>query len=173
MDQSAAIATGAENVSIGLVPSSTVVSIGEIFTLPIQIEAGAQPVDGAEAHIDFDPAYLKVVDADGVEVDRITEITAALDTVLQNVVDNDQGAIGYAAGVLTDEPPTGTFDLASIRLKAIAETAGTPLSFAFTHTRKTEVVFEGRSVLGDHVDGNVVITAYRRRVYLPLILRRF
>ena len=72
---------------------------------------------------------------------------------------------------MTGEPPTGTITLASIRLKAITETMDTGLSFVFTDTRKTDAVFEGTSVLGEHYDGNVIITAYRK-VYLPLVLKK-
>jgi len=165
------IGPGAGSVSIGLAPSSKTVAVGQVFTLAIQLEAGSQPVDGAEAHLDFDPTYLRVVNADGVEADEITEVTTWLDTVLQNAVDNRQGTIDYAAGVLIGEPPTGTFTLASIRLKAITETMDTGLSFVFTDTRKTDAVFEGTSVLGEHYDGNVIITAYRK-VYLPLVLKK-
>jgi len=165
------IGAGAGSVSIGLVPSSKTVAVGQAFTLAIQLEAGSQPVDGAEAHLDFDPTYLRVVNANGVEADEITPITTTLDTVLQNAADNSQGTIDYAAGVLTGEPPTGTITLASIRLKAITETVGTELPFVFTASRKTGVVFEGGSVLGDHIDGNVAVIAYRSRVYFPLVLK--
>jgi len=165
------IAAGAGTVSISLVPISKTVAVGQVFTLAIQLQAGSQPVDGAEAHLDFDPAYLRVVNADGVEVNEITAVTTSLDTVLQNSADNSQGTIDYGAGVLVGEPPTGTITLASIRLKAITETVGTALPFVFTALRKTDVVFEGGSVLGDHIDGDVAIIAYHSRFYLPLVLK--
>jgi len=167
------IAAGAETVSIGLVPSSKTVAVGQVFTLAIQLQASSQPVDGAEAHLDFDPAYLRVVNADGVEVDEITEVTTTLDTVLQNEVDNGEGVIDYAAGVLVGESPTGTISLASICFKAITETVGTELPFVFSAPRKTDVVFEGSSVLGEHMDGNVAIIAHYNRVYLPLVLKSY
>ena len=167
------VAAEAGAVSIGLVPSSRTVTVGQVFTLSIEIEAGDQPIDGAEAHLDFDPTCLRVVNADGIEAEEITEITTTFDTVLQNEADNSQGTIDYAAGVLTGEPSTGTITLASIHLKAVTETAGTGLSFVFTAPRKTDVVFEGSSVLGDHTDGNVAITAFRNRVYLPLMLKSY
>jgi hypothetical protein len=160
---------GTGSVSIGLVPTSTVVAAGHIFTLPIQIMAGAQPVDGAEAHLDFDPEYLRVVDSDGTEAGTITPVTTRFDTVLQNQVNNAAGSIDYAAGVLTGDPPTGTFTLGSIRFRAITETEATALTFAFANTRRTEVAFEGASVLGDHFDGQVTITP-SRKLYLPLVL---
>ena len=159
-------------MSISIKPVSKTVSVGEIFTLDIEIQAGEQPFDGAEAHLDFDPTYLRVVNTDGVEVDKITPVTTWLDTVLQNSADNSQGTIDYAAGVLTSEPPTGTITLASTHLKAITETVGTELSFAFTTPRKTDVVFKGGSVLSDHIDGNVTAVNYRNNVYLPLVLKQ-
>ena len=145
-------------VSMSIVLSSTIVWVDDIFTVDVVIEAGDQSVDGAEAHIDFDPAYLTVVDSEGNPTDSIIG-GSALPTPIQNSVDNGQGKIDYAAGILSGEPPTGTFTLATVRFKTKAHTstAGTPLSFTFSLPRKTDVVFEGYSVLGDHTDGNVKV----------------
>ena len=146
----------ADTVSISIVPSSTIVWVDDIVTVDIVLEAGDQPVDGAEAHIDFDSAYLIVVDADGDPTDSIISGTT-LPIEMQNSVDNSQGTIDYAAGILSGEPPTGDFTLATIRFKAEAPgpQAGIPLSFVLTLPRKTQVVFEANSILGDHTDGNL------------------
>jgi len=150
------LTVSADTVSISIVPSSTIVWADDIVTVDIVIEAGSQSVDGAEAHVDFDPDYLTVVDAEGNPTDSIIS-GAALPTEIQNSVDNSQGTIDYAAGILSGEPPTGAFTLATIRFKAEAPgpQAGIPLSFVFTLPRKTQVVFEAYPILGDHTDGNL------------------
>jgi parallel beta-helix repeat protein len=157
-----------DTVSIGLAASATTVAVGETFTLPIQIEAADQPVGGAEAHLDFDPRYLRVVDGAGDETDAIVG-GEALPDELQNAADNGAGTIDYAAGALSVEPPTGTFTLGAIWLRAITETEATDLTFVFTRTRRTDVVFEAASVLGKHVDGEVSIVG-EWEVYLPLVM---
>jgi len=160
-------------VTIAISPSSNIVAVGEVFTLDIKIQAGSQPVDGAAAYIDFNPTYLVVVDASG---NPATEIIpgSTLATVMQNNVDNNQGKIDYAAGLLVGATPSGGFTLATIRFKATAETTGTPLVFVSTPPRKTNVVYQGNSVLGSLVNGNVTISASPRRfLYLPLLMKNY
>ena len=150
----------AETVTIAISPASGTVTVGEVFTLDIQIEASSQPVDTGAAFIDFDPAYLTVVDASGNPSDQIIP-GSTLDTILQNSVDNTMGQIDYVAGVLVGTPPSGTFTLATIRFKAEAQTAGSgiPINFVFSPpARNTDALYEGNSVLSSHVDGNVVIS---------------
>jgi len=160
-------------VTIAIDPASKAASVGEVFTLDIKIQAGSQPVDGAAAYIDFNPTYLVVVDASG---NPATEIIpgSTLATIMQNNVDNNQGKIDYAAGLLVGATPSGGFTLATIRFKAKAETAGTPLVFVSTPPRKTNVVYQGNSVLGSLVNGNVTISASPQRfLYLPLLLKNY
>lgn len=162
--------TDDDGVAIRLVPSGTIVSVGQILTLPIQIEAGGQPVDSAAAHIDFDPDYLQVVTVQKTKAVTITPALADLPTVLQNAVDNDAGTIDYSAGLLTGDPPTGTFDLAVVRLRAVTETATAALAFVSEPGRQTEVASGGVSVLGEQTGSQITIGG-PWRVYLPLVIR--
>jgi hypothetical protein len=155
---------------MGFVPSSATASVGEIFVLPIQIEAGDQPVDGAEAHVDFDPAVLRVVDAGGSPTDEITGVAAHLDTELQNRVDNAAGTIAYSAGALSGEAPSGTFDLAQVRFQALQKSRAADLTFVSSGARRSDVAFGGASVLGELVDGAVTVTKHQH-IYLPLVMR--
>ena len=159
MAESVRFGFGESRVSIGIDPVTKTVSVGDVFTLTVKVEAGGQPIDGTEAHLDFDSTYLRVVNADGEEADQIAEINTGLDSVLQNTVDNDQGTLDYAAGILVGEPPTGTCDLALVHLKAIAETSSTALTLVFTPSRKTDVVYAGSSVLEEHTGANILIAA--------------
>ena len=147
----------AGTVDVSLQPPSESASIGKIFTLDIQIAARGQGVDAVDAYLSFDHHYLRVVDAGGNETNNITP-GSTLPLVLQNTADNSAGLITYSAGKQLGSPsPSGTFVLATIRLRAIAEMPpdGTPITFLGS----THVFYEGNSVLGNLVNGDVVITS--------------
>jgi len=140
---------GVGAVAVSIVPATYTAAVGETFTVDIQL-SGAELVRGASAYIDFDTNYL--------EVQSITPGTT-LDTVLQNDYDNAAGTIDYAAGKLSGTLPTGTFTLATIELKALAETSSTPLTFVFEWPgRVTDVITTGAvTVLGTVTDGEITI----------------
>jgi hypothetical protein len=86
-------------------------------------------------------------------------------------VDNNTGRIDYVAGKLSGTPPSGSFALATIRFKAKAQTAGggTPVTFVFSPpARNTEVLYQGASVLGTHVNGNVVLRSQTPTVTIAI-----
>lgn len=112
-----------------------------------------------------------MVNADGAEADTIKEVTASLDMVLQNAADNSRGTIDYAARASVGEPPRDTITLALIPLKGITETVGTGLCFVFTAPRRTDVLFEDASVLGDYTDASVALMTCRSSLHLALVLR--
>ena len=136
--------------SMSIVPASYSAVVNDTFTVDIELSS-ADPVRGASACIDFDKTKL--------EVQSITP-GAALNTVLQNHYDNVAGAIDYSAGKLTGTLPTGTFILATIEFKALAETgSSTPLTFVYVGpNRVTDVITTGSvSVLGTVTDGEITI----------------
>jgi len=136
--------------SMSIVPASYSAVVNDTFTVDIELSS-ADPVRGASACIDFDKTKL--------EVQSITP-GAALNTVLQNHYDNVAGAIDYSAGKLTGTLPTGTFALATIEFKALAETTTpTPLTFVFEAGTVTDVITTGSvSVLGTATNGEISIT---------------
>jgi hypothetical protein len=136
-------------VSLSVVPSNYTAVVNETFTVDIEL-SGPDSVRGAMVYIDFDNTYL--------EVQSITP-GAALDTVLDNDYDNGIGAINYSAGKLTGTMPTGTFTLATIEFKALAETGSTTsLTFVSTTGRVTDVITTGSvSVLGTVTNGEISI----------------
>lgn len=153
----------AGTVVVNLNPSSSSVAKDEIFFVDIQIVAGGQFVDGAEAHLFFSQTYLQVVDAAGNPTNRI-EPGGYLDSVLRNRVytDTEPARIHFAAGIYDPETPkpNGTFPLARIRFKALWGTAGvpTPLVFGIDLPYKTEVTYGGSSVLARVENGSVTIS---------------
>jgi hypothetical protein len=96
-------------------------------------------------HIDL-PAGLTVVADDGAPVEAI-EGSGVLPLVVQNHVDNAHGTIDFAAAY-QGTPPSGTFTLATIRLKAGAAMATAPVRFAQSGDRTTTVVSNGAAATG-------------------------
>ncbi len=151
----------AGTVLVNLNPSLSSVAKDQIFTVELQLVAGSQPVDGAEVHLYYDPAYLQVVDSSGNPWDRITS-SGLLSQVLRNRVYTDTGRIHFAAGIYDPEEPkpTGTFAVATVRFRALWGTGGVtiPLSFGVALPFKTEVTYGGASVLGAVENGAVTIS---------------
>ncbi len=168
----AALLATLSGVQVGITPHMTEVAPGDVFSVDVLVDAGSQPVDGAEVYLDYDPSRLQVVDATGSSADHV-ENGAALDVVLRNHVDNAAGRIDFAAGTFSATPPSGTFALLTIRLKALSLTGSpsTALSFVHEPPRKTNVVYAGLSVLGATDDG-VVALRLANQVYLPLVSHR-
>jgi len=147
----------AAGVHIGFSTDTETTWVDRTFTLNIRVWTYGQPVDSAQAYIDFDPALLEVVDADpgtaGVQIQQGT----VLPDELQNSVDNGLGQINFAAGMFGGQPVTGTFTLATVEFKAKGATGGTPLSFMFVAPRETKASLEGVNQLSAHADGTVII----------------
>ena len=163
-----ASASAADAVQLSIEPPSSSVMKDQVFALQIQVAAGSQPVDGAEVHLNFDQAYLQAVDSSGNPVSAI-ESSNALNVPIQNIVNNEQGHIDFAAGTF-DSPPSGTFALATIRFKTLQSTNGgsTSLLFVDRQGSPTNVTFAGSSVLGGTDNGVVVVTS-PYYLYLPKI----
>jgi hypothetical protein len=75
--------------------------------------------------------------------------------------DNIAGTIDYSAGKPSGTLPIGTSTLATIELKALAQTSATPLTFVFVEpNRVTDVITTGSvPVLGTTTGGVVTISA--------------
>jgi hypothetical protein len=138
------------DVDMSIVPATYTAVVNETFSVDIEL-SGADPVRGASAFVDFDQTKL--------EVQSITP-GGSLDTVLENTYDNVAGTIDYSAGKLSGTLPTGTFTLATIEFKALAETGSTtPLTFVYVGpNRVTDVITTGSvSVLGTVTGGEITI----------------
>ena len=126
-----------------LSPSNSNVTVGEEITVVVQVDAGAQEIDGIEAYLNFDPAYITV---NSLEYNA----TAELPTLIISPTVDPTGEINVASGLLGGGSVSGTFDYLTINLTATA--AGTTtIDFAFeqgTSNRKTEVSRIGQPVLG-------------------------
>jgi LysM repeat protein len=128
----------AGSVLLAIDPPTITVVPGQVFTLRVLVQAGAQQVDGAEAHLDFDSGFMRA---------RTHTRGPTLSTILEENFDTP-GRVDYAAGTLINPRPSGTFTLVEIEFEALAVTPGTPVTFHFGIPRNSEVTFGGASVLG-------------------------
>ena len=138
-------------------PSSSTVGVGDIFLVEIRLDSGTQTMDGAQAYVQFDPAYLQVVDAAGNPTTHIIAGTAFNNHIL-NDVNNTTGLIRYSDGVGLTEPEVSGDNLllATIRFKALAGTASTALQFQSGSTKATS---GGSELPVTTTDGAVSISA--------------
>ena len=166
--ESSPITVKAGSVQVSVEPVVSAVTPDQVFTVDIQVVADSQLVDGAEVHLDFDAARLLVVNASGQAADNI-EGSGVLDVALQNMVDNEQGHIDFAAGTFSGGQ-SGTFVLATIRFKALQGTDGgsTALLFVSRSGSPTDVTHRGASVLGATTGGTISIMQ-DWHVHLPLV----
>lgn len=126
-------------------PATPSVAIGHTLNLAIKTSVPAsQAVSGVQAFINYDPAYLTVVDNDnstpGIQIMPGT----ALPMVLLNSANVTAGTIDFSAGKLGEPFPTGTFIVATIQFRALAVTNNTTtVAFSFAAPRTTAVDYAG------------------------------
>jgi len=154
------------SVTISVVPSASAVHLGDVFAVIIEVDAGAQQVDAADADMTFPAGALVVVDAAGNPTNRVIPGTA-LSIELYNSVDNAAGHLTYSAGAEFGSPaPSGSFTLAKVWFRVQSVVTDGPLHF----TELTDAYFEGASVLGARLDGTVTVTAHQ--IFLPVVFKR-
>jgi hypothetical protein len=134
------------------------VSPGASFQVVVEVVGGAA-VDGAEVHLQFNPAHMQVT--------SLAAGTALPLTIVSPTFSNTAGTIAYAAGAVTNFPG-GTFTLLTINFTATnLPTAGSPINFVrLGIPRQSEVTFGGRAILGGLQGSTVVIGG----LALPLTL---
>jgi len=115
-------------VEFEVVPASQTVSVNDVFTVTLRIQAGAQLLDAAQAYLDYVPASLNVQSMTGGGV---------LDAELLNTYNNSLGELGYSA-VTFGSPVSGTLDLVTVTFQAISSIVGTTLDFHTSSPRLTK-----------------------------------
>jgi len=133
--------------SIRILPSTKYASIGETFSMEVQIDTGSYSIDAAQVYIDFDPTYMQVQSMTG---------SVVLETEMQNTWDNVTGTLDYAA-VSMGPSVSGIFTLVTIEFQAMDETAGTPLVFHTEHPRETKINLGADEVPSDKYGATVII----------------
>jgi len=143
------VAAQESRAALNLITPNAPVGLDSEFNVLIQVEAGGLPVDAAAAYLNFDPAVFQVV--------RVQPGTS-LPIFLQSEMDNVAGTVNFAAGQFPSAYPTGSFTLATVTLRAIAESDAALISLSFDSRRQTDVVFAGQSVMAEAVGAMVMIT---------------
>jgi hypothetical protein len=134
-------------VDLVLLPPIQTAEMYDVFDITIEAQCNGQDVDGISAYLDFDPTYL--------EVKSVTP-GAALPTVLENNYNNTAGTINYSAGKLGKPYPSGTFTVATVTFKKVAEVANTSIDFHTELPRETWAGYGGTPKLRD-LTGAIVI----------------
>jgi len=135
-------------VDLAVSPPFYATATGMDFALDIVALAGPQPVDVVDAALTFAPAHLQVT--------GITPGTA-LGQVLAMDYDNVAGTARCAAQRRpADPPPTGTFAVCRLHLRAGAPTPGTTLAF---DAGASHVAYMGLDLLRNTINGTVEIAA--------------
>lgn len=136
-------------VVMSLSPVSIAAHPGQRFEIEVLVRT-QQFVDGAVAHIDFDPAVMQVASiAPG----------GVLGNILQNQVDNLQGQLDFAAGTLSAPFPTSNFVLATISFTATNLANISPISFVTAAPRQSSVTYNGNAILDRVEHGAVTVRA--------------
>jgi hypothetical protein len=125
-------------VQFALTLNAPTLEVNATLTTTVQVQTNGQAVDGAEIHLDFDPALLEVISA-------VPGATLGV-TILPPVFDNTAGTIDYAAGTFSAFP-TATFDLLTITFRAKAAGTSAIRIPAADVPRKSDVTFAGSSFI--------------------------
>ena len=107
-------------VNLVLNPSNSSVTVGNNFTVTIQVQAGSTGVSAVGASLVFDQSKVNVVSISG---------GGSLPFVFTNTYNNSAGTLRYDAGKIGEPYPSGTFTHATITFHTLAVTASTAISF--------------------------------------------
>ncbi len=143
----AAPAKLAGSVQMTLSASATTVAPGAEFDLMVSVVAGAQAVDAAQVNLNFDPAVLQVVS---------TTPGGTLSTVLSGPT-SGAGTVDFAAGILGGST-SGTFNLLSVRFRALTSSSGTQITFNTTAPRNSDVLYIGASQFAGGTPITIVVS---------------
>lgn len=157
----APLAPLAKTVQLVMDPSSPAVKPGQVFTLTVRVQAGAQAVDGAQASLNFDPKALRV---------RRLIDGGVFTLGLQNKFDNNAGTIDFAAGTLTNKP-SGTFTLVQIEMESLTSAAGSRVGFQSSNPRRSDATSGGVSVLSGTHDATIIMSSAPYQFFMPFVQR--
>ncbi len=126
-------------VTVKLDPATVTADVGDDnVVMAVVVEAGNQPVDGVEVHLNFDPAVLQVV--------SLTQGTSLPIALIAPTFDNSAGTIAYAAGTFSNFP-SGTFTNLTIVFEVVGgNPSPSQITFNEVLPRKTQVTFGGSAL---------------------------
>ncbi len=135
--------------SLAFTPATVTKKVGDLFSLEITIDTGANQVVAAELHLTFDPAKL--------EAQTITNGPLFPNILASGVIDRGTATITVGAANAT-KPITGVGTVAVVRFKALEKT-DTPVSVRLAPNTFVGSLGEGSAnVLTGSSPANVTIT---------------
>jgi hypothetical protein len=156
-----AIAESENLVDIALEPPSITGVKGETIEVTIRAIPNGQKMAAMDVFLDFDAAYLEVVDVQPDEPGIQIEPGTTLALPLATKVDNSRGEITYCAGMpFGMDSPDDAFTVASVTFRLKEDTAGaTEITFHTEMPRQTMVAYKGNPVLGSLTGTAVTVSA--------------
>ena len=126
-------------VDIVATPQTTTLNVGETTTILIQAEAGSQEVNNVQLVINFNKNELEVV---GNTVTPGTQFAGiSLNRIIQNPNDNNLSQIQFSGDAGPASSITGTFDVFSMEVKALAATNLSEFTYVITDNPRSKVSF--------------------------------
>jgi PKD repeat protein len=122
--------------------------VGEIVTVLVEAELGTGDADAIGVYLDFSPSLFEVVDEQGRAAATIQASGSPFTTVNHNQVDNARGRINFVASGL-DDPVSGTFTVATVRLRTKAKSNRAQLSFASSLERPSGLALAGQPLTAE------------------------
>jgi hypothetical protein len=146
---------GQRDVTMAIEPAQSSIKPGDTFSVTVKLDAGEQPIDGAQLQLNFNPDILAVEEViPGGQLDGKGK-ALPLRLELANQFDNENGTIEFAVGTWQDFP-SGEIELLQIQFKA-RKGGETALAFELEGATASNVTFGGASVMGSHADGVVTV----------------
>jgi len=140
---SSGVADANNSVDLKLVSTSDCFVIGEVFEIKLMVVSEEDKVAGVSAFIDFDPSVFSIIDCElGDELPVIIGDTPK--------IDNNKGELDINLGSWKPYPE-GTFEICSLKLRALRVAEETSLSFSSqkggNNCRNSLVAFKGQNIL--------------------------
>jgi len=108
-------------VTVRISPATSAVEPGAQFSVDVVIVAGSEPVNAADVHLHFDPAYLAITKA--------PEPGLFLTSVAKSIYDNAAGTVSFGA-YRTNDLALGTFTLCTLYLRSLKSSPTTLITYA-------------------------------------------
>jgi len=156
---------------LNLAPSALRVYQGQVFFLDVTAQLPSDSADTVEFHLDFDPGILQVVDSRGRPATQI-QSGDAMPLVAYNRADNGIGRIDFCATTTEPGGKAGTFTVAKIHFKAVAQSRGAWVRFTRDQWPYTEVAYQGKALLRRYAGAEITVGAAPvGRNFLPVVMR--
>jgi len=164
-------ANAAGNVHFSLEPANKTTNVGDIFRVDIRVNASAQAIDSFQIGIDYDIAYLKVVDSNRVVIPTTDTSAIASGTIVLSAdadsnfadklaasIDNTTGRITFSLGIgIGGSVFQDNIIVASVRFQSLASSNGQQIRFQTTGSRATVAARAGADVTGTRTGSTIVI----------------